>query len=166
NVLLRNHAIHRKEHVFMFDFCNIDDNDTNQWPEVLQFLFESANSNHNSLKESALVIFESFPGIFGSQAEQLTTLIHQIFLSCLNNPDVKVRYTAATALAAFLKHNNEDNRILTVYRDCLSCLISTVTHSLQNSDEDTVLKTLIDIAENSPKFLRPSIDEIFELCLQ
>ncbi|CAF1586273.1 unnamed protein product, partial [Didymodactylos carnosus] len=109
----------------------MDDNDTNQWPEVLKFLFESANSNHNSLKESGLVIFESFPGIFGSQAEQSTTLIHQIFLSCLNNPDVK-----------------------------------TVTHSLQNTDEDTALKALIDIAENSPKFLRPSINEIFELCLQ
>ncbi|CAF1396582.1 unnamed protein product [Didymodactylos carnosus] len=144
----------------------MDDNEVNQWPEVLQFLFESANSNHNSLKESALVIFEAFPGIFGSQAEQLTTIIHQIFLSCLNNPDVKVRYTAATALAAFLKHNNEDNRILNVYRDCLPCLIATVTHSLQNSDDDVVLKALIDIAENSAKFLRPSIDEIFELCLQ
>lgn len=41
-----------------------------------------------------------------------------------------------------------------------------MTHSLANSDDDTVLKSLIDIAENLPKYLRPSIDEIFDLCLQ
>ncbi|CAF4725860.1 unnamed protein product, partial [Rotaria sp. Silwood2] len=42
----------------------------------------------------------------------------------------------------------------------------TVTHSLANSNDDTVLKALIDIAENAAKFLRPAIDEVFNLCLQ
>jgi hypothetical protein len=37
---------------------------------------------------------------------------------------------------------------------------------LANSDDDTVLKALIDIAENAAKYLRPAIDEVFNLCLQ
>jgi len=37
---------------------------------------------------------------------------------------------------------------------------------LANSDDDTVLKALIDIAENAAKYLRPAIDEIFNLCLE
>jgi hypothetical protein len=36
---------------------------------------------------------------------------------------------------------------------------------LANSDDDTVLKALIDIAENAAKYLRPAIDEVFGLCL-
>ncbi|CAF4820376.1 unnamed protein product, partial [Rotaria sp. Silwood1] len=42
----------------------------------------------------------------------------------------------------------------------------TVTHSLANSNDDTVLKALIDIAENAAKYLRPAIDDVFNLCLQ
>lgn len=66
----------------------------------------------------------AFPGIFGSQAEQLTQIIHQIFLNCLNDQDAKVRYTAATALAAYLKHNSENTQFLHVYRDCLPPFLS------------------------------------------
>lgn len=36
----------------------VDENDQSQWPEVMEFLFQSANSAHASLKESALIIFE------------------------------------------------------------------------------------------------------------
>jgi hypothetical protein len=71
-----------------------------------------------------LIICRAFPGIFGNQAEQLTQIIHQIFLNCLNDQDTKVRYTAATALAAYLKHNCENTQLLNIYRDCLPCLIS------------------------------------------
>ncbi|CAF3171888.1 unnamed protein product [Rotaria socialis] len=144
----------------------MDENDQSQWPEVMEFLFQSANSSHSALKESALIIFEAFPGIFGNQAEQLTQIIHQIFLNCLNDQDTKVRYTAAQALAAYLKHNCENTQLLHIHRDCLPFLISTVTHSLANSDDDAVLKALIDIAENAAKYLRPGIDEVFNLCLE
>ncbi|CAF1252142.1 unnamed protein product [Rotaria sp. Silwood1] len=144
----------------------MDENEQSQWPEIMEFLFQSANSSHSALKESALIIFEAFPGIFGNQAEQLTQIIHQIFLSCLNDQDTKVRYTAAQALAAYLKHNYENTQLLHIHRDCLPYLISTVTHSLANSNDDTVLKALIDIAENAAKYLRPAIDDVFNLCLQ
>ncbi|CAF1354053.1 unnamed protein product [Adineta ricciae] len=143
----------------------MDENDQSKWPEVLDFLFQSANSPHSSLKESALIIFEAFPGIFGSQAEQLTQIIHQIFLNCLNDQEKKVRYTAATAFAAYLKDNAENTQLMNIYRDCLPPFLSTITHSLANSDDDTVLKALIDIAENTPKYIRPAIDEVFTLCL-
>ncbi|CAF1188329.1 unnamed protein product [Rotaria sp. Silwood1] len=144
----------------------MDENDQSQWPEVMEFLFQSANSSHNVLKQSSLVIFEAFPGIFGNQAEQLTQIIHQIFLNCLNDQDTEVRYTAATAFAAYLKHNCDNTQLLNAYRDCLPCLISTITHSLANTDDDNVLKALVDIAENAPKYLRPAVDDIFNLCLQ
>lgn len=66
----------------------------------------------------------AFPGVFGNQAEQLTQIIHQIFLSCLSDAETKVRYTAATALAAYLKHNSDNTQLLNVYRDCLTPFIA------------------------------------------
>ena len=37
---------------------------------------------------------------------------------------------------------------------------------MTNTNDDTVLKALVDVAENVPKYLRPSVDDIFNLCLQ
>ncbi|CAF3471379.1 unnamed protein product [Rotaria sp. Silwood1] len=149
-----------------FLFLIKDENNQLQWPEIIEFLVQSANSSLNKLKESALIIFEVFPEIFSNQAEQLTQIIHQIFFNCLNDQDTKVRYTAATSFAAYLKHNCENTQLLNIYRDCLPCLISTITQSLTDSNDDTVLKALINIAENTAKYLRPAIDNIFKLCLE
>lgn len=73
-----------------------------------------------------IVVFFSraFPGIFGNQAERLAQVIHQIFLNCLIDQETKVRYTGATALAAYLKHNAENPQFLNVYRDCLTPFIA------------------------------------------
>lgn len=70
------------------------------------------------------VYCRAFPGIFGNQAEQLTQIIHQIFANCLNDQDTKVRYTAATALAAYLKHNSENTPLINIYRDCLPAFLT------------------------------------------
>ena len=108
----------------------------------MEFLFQSANSAQSILKESALVIFEyvrfclegsnafdspssrAFPGIFGNQADRLSQVIHQIFQNCLNDHESKVRYTAVTALAAYLKNYAENSPLLNIYRDCLPSLIA------------------------------------------
>jgi hypothetical protein len=77
----------------------------------------------------------AFPGIFGNQAEQLTQIIHQIFLNCLNDQDTKVRYTAATALAAYLKHNCDNTQLFNVYRDCLPCFLSVREYFLSSQNQ-------------------------------
>lgn len=44
----------------------LDEDGYNHWQELLKFLFECCNSSKSELKESALHIFVSFPGIFGT----------------------------------------------------------------------------------------------------
>lgn len=66
----------------------------------------------------------AFPGIFGNQADRLTEVIHQIFQRSLNDQESKVRYTAVTALAAYLKNYADNTPLLHIYRDCLPSLIS------------------------------------------
>ena len=38
--------------------------------------------------------------------------------------------------------------------------------SVENQDDEACLKSLIDVAEAMPKFLRPQLAEIFALCLK
>jgi len=37
---------------------------------------------------------------------------------------------------------------------------------VEKQDDDACLKSLIDIAESMPKFLRPQLEPIFSLCLK
>ena len=48
------------------------------------------------------------------------------------------------------------------WRICL-CLQG-VADSVQAQDDDAMLKCLIDLAENSPKFLRGQVENILNLC--
>jgi hypothetical protein len=38
--------------------------------------------------------------------------------------------------------------------------------SIEKQDDDTLLKCLIDICESAPKFLRPQLDCILDLCMK
>jgi hypothetical protein len=38
--------------------------------------------------------------------------------------------------------------------------------SIEKQEDDTLLKCLIDISESAPKFLRPQLDQILNLCMK
>jgi len=38
--------------------------------------------------------------------------------------------------------------------------------SIEKQDDDTLLKCLIDVCESAPKFLRPQLDHILDLCMK
>ena len=63
----------------------IDEEETNRWPEVLQFLFELSSSTNVALREAALNIFTSFPGIFGNQETHYLQVIHQLLVASLSD---------------------------------------------------------------------------------
>ena len=41
-----------------------------------------------------------------------------------------------------------------------------VADSVQSQEDDSVLKCLIEMAEYTPKFLRPAIEQVFPFCLK
>ena len=41
-----------------------------------------------------------------------------------------------------------------------------VADSVQSQEDDSVLKCLIEMAEYTPKFLRPAIEQLFPFCLK
>lgn len=38
--------------------------------------------------------------------------------------------------------------------------------SVEKQDDNALLKSLIDLAESSPKFLRPQLDTIIQMCME
>ncbi|CAH0556676.1 unnamed protein product [Brassicogethes aeneus] len=145
----------------------IDDDGNNQWPEFLQFLFHCANDQNPVLKEAALQMFTSVPGVFGNQQNNYLDLIKQMLMQSLQPTEsYEVRFQAVRAVGAFILINDKETQILKHYADLLAPMLQVIGESVQQQEDDTLLKVLIDLAENTPKYLRPQLVNIYEMCMK
>lgn len=145
----------------------IDDDGNNQWPEFLTFMFQCANSQNTQLQESALRIFSSVPGIFGNQQNQYLDLIKQMLSKSMDRgSDAEVRVQAVRAIGAFILLNEKEPNILKHFGDLLPAMIMITAESIEQQDDQALIKLLIDLTESCPKYLRPQIEVIFEMCMK
>ncbi|XP_052784006.1 importin-5-like [Mya arenaria] len=145
----------------------IDEDNVQQWGEFLKFMFECANSEDPSLKESALHIFSVVPGIFGSQQAHYMEVIRQMLVQSLALQDHHaVCSEAVKATTAFLVSNEGEGAIVHHLKDLLPAMIQAISVSVEQQDDDALLKCLIDIAENVPKFLRPQVENVITFCMK
>ncbi|XP_076436016.1 importin-5-like isoform X1 [Babylonia areolata] len=145
----------------------LDDDGTNKWQDVLKFMFELASSGDPGLMESALHIFTVFPGIFGNQQTHYLDVIKQMLGQSLQLRSApQVVNEAVKATTAFLVNNDKESHVHHHLRDLLPAMVQGISDSIQTQDDDSVLKCLIEVAENIPKFLRPALESIFDMCLK
>ncbi|KAK4879979.1 hypothetical protein RN001_008125 [Aquatica leii] len=145
----------------------IDDDGNNQWPEFLTFLCQCASAPNPILKEAALQMFTSVPGVFGNQQSNYLDLIKQMLQQSLaQNESYEVRFQAVRAICAFILIHEKESQILKHFGDLLPGILSVIAESIQHQDDDALLKVLIDLCENTPKYLRPQLLPIYELCLK
>src|SRR5437870_1988990 len=50
--------------------------------------------------------------------------------------------------------------------DCVVPLIAVMAKSIEDEDDDAVLKSVVELAEKSPQFLRPQFEPLMQLCLK
>lgn len=144
----------------------IDEDGTNNWPEVLTFLFELSSSTNIYLRESALNIFTSFPGIFGNQEQHYLQVIHQLLMQSLSDTNNTISFLAVKAITSFIKNHEKEVNIIMSFRDCLPLILRNIQESVNdNTDNEELQKCLIEIAEIAPKFLKSVLDQVFEFCL-
>ncbi|XP_050306794.1 importin-5 [Anthonomus grandis grandis] len=145
----------------------IDDEGNNQWPEFLEFLFQWASDPNEILREAALAMFTSVPGVFGNQQNNYLDVIKQMLLKSLQRTETyEVRFQAVRAVGAFILINDKETQILKHFGDLLAPMLMVIEDNIQLQDDDTLLKVLIDLAENTPKFLRPQLLNIYDLCMK
>ncbi|XP_077293524.1 karyopherin beta 3 isoform X2 [Arctopsyche grandis] len=146
----------------------IDDDGNNQWPEFLQFLFQYASAGDPNLKEAALRMFTSVPGVFGNMQSQYLDVIKQM-LSASLQPDEQyfVRVQAVKALGSFVSMHDKEVTIQKHFADLLPNFMQVVHLSLeQRDDDDALIQVLIELAESTPKYLRSQIQPIFQMCIK
>lgn len=145
----------------------IDDDGNNQWPDLLQFLFQCVNSQNAELQEAALRIFAAVPSIFGNQENQYLAMIKQMLHQSIQ-PNVvnEVRVQAVRAIGAFILVHEKDSSILKVFAEMLPQIIEVIAASVAEEDDQTLLKLLVELAESCPKFLRSNLENVFEMCIK
>jgi len=143
-----------------------DEEGNNMWPEFLKFLFDCASNPKAEVKEVALHMFASVPGVFGKLEQQYMEVIKNMLASSLNDASYDVRFGAVKATSSYLLIHEKDTGVQKHLSDLLGPMMLVVDQSVANQDDDAALKALIDIAETMPKYLRPALVKIFELCLK
>ena len=77
-----------------------------------------------------------------------------------------MRASAAKASCSFLVANDTDQQLLVYFRELLPEILAAVNQSVENPTDDMLLKCLIDVAENVPKYLRPQLEGVLTLCVK
>lgn len=145
----------------------VDDDGNNQWPDLLQFLFQCVNSQSVELQESALRIFAAVPSVFGNQENQYLAMIKQMLHQSIQPGVIEdVRVQAVRAIGAFILAHEKDSSILKAFADMLPQIIEVIGASIKEEDDQTLLKLLVELAENCPKFLRANLENVFEMCIK
>ncbi|WAR27376.1 IPO5-like protein [Mya arenaria] len=125
----------------------IDEDNVQQWGEFLKFIV--------------------VPGIFGSQQAHYMEVIRQMLVQSLALQDHHaVCSEAVKATTAFLVSNEGEGAIVHHLKDLLPAMIQAISVSVEQQDDDALLKCLIDIAENVPKFLRPQVENVITFCMK
>uniref|UniRef100_H3B692 Importin-5 n=1 Tax=Latimeria chalumnae TaxID=7897 RepID=H3B692_LATCH len=144
----------------------IDDDGNIQWQEVLKFLFDSVSSQNVVLREAALHIFWNFPGIFGNQQQHYLDVIKRMLVQCMQDQEnPMIRTLSARAAASFILANEQNAPLLKHFADLLPGILQVVSESCYQND-DSVLKSLVEIADTVPKYLRPHLEPTLHLSLK
>ncbi|CAH8670565.1 unnamed protein product [Schistosoma margrebowiei] len=129
-----------------------DDDGNSEWPEFTSILLEWSNSPDSGLREIACHIFGSVPSLFGNQQAQSIGII-------------ELRAAGLRALAAFTVQNATEDSVLQSLRELVPVALQAIATAIQtDSEDDTPLKALVDIADAAHKYLRPYLAPTLELC--
>uniref|UniRef100_A0A7N8WTR9 Karyopherin (importin) beta 3 n=2 Tax=Percomorphaceae TaxID=1489872 RepID=A0A7N8WTR9_9TELE len=109
---------------------------------------------------------ENFPGIFGNQQQHYMEVIKRMLVQCMQDQaNPQIRTLAARAAASFVLSNESNTALLKHFADLLPGILQAVNESCYQGD-DSVLKSLVEIADTAPKYLRPNLEATLQLCLK
>ena len=70
------------------------------------------------------------------------------------------------AAMAFLLLHDSDTSLHKALQDLLQPMLNIVALTIEQGDDDVLLKSLVDVAENCPKYLRSQVEPILELSVK
>ena len=79
---------------------------------------------------------------------------------------VQVRFQAVRAIGAFIMLHDKETNIQKHFSELLPAVVQVTIQSVEEQDDEALLKVLIDLAESTPRFLRPQLENIMEMCMK
>ena len=73
---------------------------------------------------------------------------------------------AVKATAAFLLLHESETGIHKSFAELLLPMLNIIAESVQAGEDDALLKSLVDVAETCPKYLRPQLEPILQLTVK
>ncbi|CCX33785.1 armadillo-type protein [Pyronema domesticum] len=129
-----------------------------QWPELLDTLFQASKSPDASHREGAFRIFTTTPGIIEKQHGQV---VKNVFTAGFQDSGLSVRISSMEAFAAFFRSIKKSQQ--KQYYDLLSFILGILVPLKESQDSDKLSKALmalIDLAEISPAMFKPMFNEV------
>lgn len=78
----------------------------------------------------------------------------------------EIQFQAVRAVGAYILLHEKDTNVFKNFADLLPRLVAIIADSIEQQDDQALLKLLIDLAESCPKFLRSQIENIFIMCVK
>ncbi|KAI7692873.1 Importin-5 [Sarcoptes scabiei] len=142
------------------------DDEKNQWPELMNFIYTAANSSNIELEECCLVILYTSPSIFCNEQSKCLDFIHKMLYKCATeNTNDQVKLSSIKALTAFIQYNYEDKSILKSMDEPIM-LVLQITNVLTDCDNEQPLLSLIELAEKCPMVLKKNFNPMMQLCMK
>lgn len=139
------------------------------WPEVVQALWQCAQNADHRQRESALTVFSAMPSLFGGNLQTHARNVTQLVMTGLGDSETEVQVAATKAFAAFTRVIDKNMKEL--FAQMVPAVLEVIVRCLVANQVDggqMALESLIDVAEITPKMLRPVVapilDSMVEIC--
>ncbi|XKL61021.1 hypothetical protein PGB90_008078 [Kerria lacca] len=147
--------------------------DQNQLKECLLLLVH-AETNDSLKKKVCDIVSELARNLVDDVGQNSWPEFLQFLFRCANStsPQLKecsLRMFAAQAVRAicsFIIAHEKETTVQKHFQDLLPYIIQVLAENMHQVDDDSVLKSFVDLCESSPKYLRPEIAAVTELCLK
>eukprot|EP00049_Salpingoeca_infusionum_P017995 m.355304 g.355304 ORF g.355304 m.355304 type:complete len:1120 (+) comp17218_c0_seq1:309-3668(+) len=135
------------------------------WPELLPTLWQLFQTNSAIHMESALKILSGAPGMFGVSVQQYAEPMKDLLSTSFASESQAVQVAATVAYSRFL--NFLTIEVAGYFADLLGNAVQLAPHTLEQPTQCIlVLESLIELADNYPKFFKQQLAEIVEVMHQ
>eukprot|EP01105_Mastigella_eilhardi_P007924 TRINITY_DN1963_c0_g1_i1.p1 TRINITY_DN1963_c0_g1~~TRINITY_DN1963_c0_g1_i1.p1 ORF type:complete len:1016 (+),score=218.80 TRINITY_DN1963_c0_g1_i1:14-3061(+) len=139
-----------------------DDNDVNQWPDLLPFLFRCAKSPEWLQRLAALHVMTELSAICPAPFHVHLPLIMNFLKTCLGDENCTIQCEAARATFMFAESFERPEEVL-LFQQLLPSALECTQRTMRNGrmeDTEKILSELLDLIEIRASTLRESFDLI------
>ena len=141
---------------------------SNQWPEILDFVFQAGRAESPDLRVGAMLVFSRLSFVVGEKLLPYLAIVCDLLQSALQDPrSLEVRLAALSAAAGLAQALAANEDRLAAIAALAPAMLAAIGGALNAQDEAAAragLEGLIAVAEEAPRFYRRSMDALVTLC--